>query len=121
MEIIAFTNGLLQMAVIYAAKTKVRDARQRAAIITIAAMSWALSGTGLLLLTVGTETLLNAVAWLVYAAIGLAVIAGIVAGVRKTPLRFVWRQQRYEWKASRASDARQRAQQRRNYSGYTVV
>lgn len=121
MEIIAFANGIIQMGVIWAAKTKVNGAGERAAIITLAAASWLLSVTGLLLLTVGAESLLNAAAWLVYAAIGLAMVAGIVAGLRRSPLRFTWRPQRYEWKSSRVSGARQRAQQRRSYSGYTVV
>lgn len=121
MEIIAFANGIIQMGVIWAAKTKVNGASERAVIITLAAASWLLSVTGLLLLTVGAESLLNAAAWLIYAAIGLAMAIGVVTGLRKAPIRWTWRPHRYEWKTSRAAGARQRAQQRRSYSGYTVV
>lgn len=121
MEIIAFANGIIQMGVIWAAKMKVNGASERAVIITLAAASWLLSVTGLLLLTIGAETMLNAACMVDYAAIGLAVAAGLFAGLRRSPLRFAWRPQRYEWKTSRVSGARQRAQQRRSYSGYTVV
>ena len=105
MEILAFVTGVVQIGVIWAALTVVRSPAQRRVIVTIAGAALACIAAGLLwpAWTAYADaqrlpyTLLGDIAlWLLYAAIGLAVAAGVVAALRARPARFAWPQSRYQ-------------------------
>ncbi len=101
MEVIAFTNGVIQIGVILAASLHVTDVKARRLVLVLSGASLAFSIAGLLLLLSPTlpDVAGQAASWLLYAAIGLAVLLGgwwawrSGGGVGR--MRVMWPQGRY--------------------------
>jgi len=95
-EVSAFVNGMVQIGVIFGTVSCVKDARQRQLVLALAGASETFSVAGLLLLMFPTlPQLTEAAKWLLYAAIGLAVVVGVVTALRSQRTRFAWPQGRY--------------------------
>lgn len=95
MEAIAFVNGIVQIGVIWAALTVVRNPVQRNIIVALAGAALLCSVAGLLWLTLGDTGMATLGVWLLYGAIGLAVFVGVVTALRSQRTRFAWPQGRY--------------------------
>ena len=98
MELLAFTNGVIQIGVIMAASLHVTDTRGRRLVLILAGASLAFSVAGLLLRLSPTlpDAAGQAASWALYAAIGLAVLLGLTAGGRGMGrMRMAWPQGRY--------------------------
>lgn len=95
MEVIAFVNGMVQIGVIWAALTMVRNPVQRNIIVALAGAALLASVVGLLWLVLGDAGMATLGVWLLYGAIGLAVVVGVVTALRGQRTRFAWPQGRY--------------------------
>lgn len=95
MEVIAFVNGVIQIGVIYAAVTLVRSPVQRNVLVALAGAALLASVVGLLWLVLGDAGMAALATWVLYGAIGLAVAAGVIGGLRNGRTRFAWPQGRY--------------------------
>lgn len=101
MEVIAFTNGAIQIGVILAASLHVADAKARRLVLVLAGASLAFSIAGLLLRLLPTlpDIAGQLASWALYVGIGLAVLLGMVwvwrsaGGVGR--MRVMWPQGRY--------------------------
>lgn len=95
MEVIAFVNGIVQIGVIWAALTMVRNPVQRNVIVALAGAALLASVVGLLWLVLGDDGMTTLATWTLYGAIGLAVAVGVIGGLRSQRTRFAWPQGRY--------------------------
>ena len=98
MELLAFTNGVVQVGVILAASLHVTDAKARRLVLVLSGASLAFSVAGLLLLLSPAlpDIAGQAASWALYIAIGLAVLLGLLAGGRGMGrMRLAWPQGRY--------------------------
>lgn len=102
MEVLASANLAAQIGVIWFAKNRTANPSHRRILLTVAAASIAVMAAAvavqlLLNQSGGAELELAGVAmWLLYIAIGAAVVAGVVAAMRQPgAMRFAWRQGRY--------------------------
>lgn len=101
MEILAFVNGLIQIGVILVASLHVRDAARRRLVLALAGASLICSVAGLLLrlspALPDIDLASRAASWLVYAAIGLAMLLALASGWRGAGrMRLAWPQGRYQ-------------------------
>lgn len=98
MELLSFVNGLIQIGVILAASLHVTDAKARRLVLILSGASLAFSVAGLLLLLSPAlpDVAGQLASWLLYVAIGLAVLLGLMAGGRGMGrMRVAWPQGRY--------------------------
>ncbi|MBP8292784.1 MAG: hypothetical protein KAX65_08420 [Caldilineaceae bacterium] len=98
MELLSFTNGVIQVGVILAASLHVTDTRGRRLVLVLSGASLAFSIAGLLLLLSPAlpDVAGKLASWALYAAIGLAVLLGLLAGGRGMGrMRVAWPQGRY--------------------------
>lgn len=103
MEILAVTNGVVQIGVIVATARLVRAQRTRLALYWVSGAALVCSVAGLLAGVApsagsGAEGLISGAAlWLLYIAIGVAVVAGAASALRQPGvMRFAWRQGKYQ-------------------------
>jgi len=96
MEVIAFVNGIVQIGVIWAALTVVRNPVQRNIIVALAGAALLSSVAGLLWLVLGDTGMATLGVWLLYGAIGLAVAVGVLSALRAQRTRFAWPQGKYQ-------------------------
>ncbi len=98
MELLSFVNGTIQVGVILAASLHVTDAKARRLVLVLSGASLAFSVAGLLLLLSPAlpDVAGQAASWLLYIAIGLAVLLALVSGWRGAGrVRLAWPQGRY--------------------------
>lgn len=93
---IAFVNGLVQIGVIWAALTVVRNPVQRNISVALAGAALLSSVAGLLWLVLGDTGMATLGVWLLYGAIGLAVAVGVLSALRAQRTRFAWPQGKYQ-------------------------
>lgn len=99
MELLSFTNGVIQIGVILAASMHVTDTRYRRLVLILSGASLLLSVAGLLLLLSPAlpDVAGQLASWSLYAAIGLAVLLGLASGWRSMGrMRLAWPQGRYQ-------------------------
>lgn len=99
MELLSFANGVIQVLVILATFMHVADARGRRLVLILSGASLAFSIAGLLLLLSPTlpDVAGQLASWMLYAAIGLAVLLGLLSGWRGMgKMRLAWPQGRYK-------------------------
>lgn len=98
MEILAVTNGVMQIGVMVATARLVRAQRTRMALYWVSGAALVCSVAGLLASVVTALPDLSGLAlWAIYIGIGAAVLVGIGSAMRRPGgMRFTWRQGKYQ-------------------------
>lgn len=102
MEILAVTNGVIQIGVLVVTARQVRAQRTRLALYWVSGAALVCSVAGLLASVApavdsgATGLVSGAALWALYIAVGVAVVAGAASALRQPGvLRFAWRQGKY--------------------------